>query len=103
MGCAQGSGRASGTAISNNAEGNQPTTDNAWRASATQLMSVSQRCPKHRAVLQFADDAIEAFVALQRDVLRILIADGAELASQLAFRNARSTKTTVGISVRSHV
>ncbi len=66
-------------------------------------MSVSQRRPKHDTVLQFADDAIEAFVALQRDVLRVLIADGAELASQLAFRNARSTKPAVGISVRSHV
>jgi hypothetical protein len=82
MGCAQGSGeRAERRVISNNAEGNQPTTDNAWRASATQLMSVSQRRAKHRAVLQFADDAVEAFVALQGDVLRVLVADGAELAS----------------------
>jgi hypothetical protein len=96
-------GRAERRAISDNAEGNQPTTDNAWRASATQLVPVSQRCPKHDTILQFADDAVEAFVALQRDVLRVLIADGAELASQLAFRNARSTKPAVGISVRSHV
>jgi len=43
-------------------------------------MSVSQRRPEHRSVLQFADDAVEAFVALQGDVLRVLIADGAELA-----------------------
>ena len=44
-------------------------------------MSVSQRRPEHRSVLQFADDAVEAFVALQGDVLRVLIADGAELAA----------------------
>jgi hypothetical protein len=36
-------------------------------------------------------------------VLRVLIADGAELASQFAFRNARSTESAIGISVRSHV
>jgi len=66
-------------------------------------MSVSQRSPEHRSVLEFADDAVEAFVALQRDVLRVLIADGAELASQFTFLNARSTKPAVGISVRSHV
>jgi hypothetical protein len=66
-------------------------------------MPVSQRRPKHRTILQFADDAVEAFVALEGDVLRVLVADGAELASQLAFRNARSTESAIGISVRSHV
>ncbi len=66
-------------------------------------MPVAQRCPEHRSVLQLADDVVEAFVALQRDVLGVFIADGAELAFQLAVRNARTTEPAVGISVRSHV
>jgi hypothetical protein len=44
-------------------------------------VAVALRSTERRAVLQFADDAVEALIALQRDVLRVLIADGAELAA----------------------
>jgi hypothetical protein len=44
-------------------------------------MSVAESRAEHRAVLELADDAVQTFVALQRDVLRVLIADGAELAT----------------------
>jgi hypothetical protein len=66
-------------------------------------MSVAKSSPEHRPVLQLADDAVEAAVALQRDVLRVLIADGAELAIEIAILNARTTQPTRGISVRGHV
>jgi hypothetical protein len=67
------------------------------------LMPVAKRGPEGRPVLQFADDAVEALIALQRDVLRVLIADGAELAIEIAVLNARTTQSTGGISVRGHV
>jgi hypothetical protein len=66
-------------------------------------MSVAQRRPKSRSVLQLADDAVEALIALQRDVLRVLIADGAELAVEDGVRNAATTQSTSGVSVRCHV
>lgn len=65
-------------------------------------MSVAQRGPENRPVLQLADDAVEAEVALEGDVLRVLVADGAELAAEVGFRNARTTQSTSGISVRCH-
>jgi hypothetical protein len=66
-------------------------------------MSVARRGTERGAVLQLADHAVEALVALQRDVLRVLIADGAELAIEIAILNARTTQSTSGISVRGHV
>jgi hypothetical protein len=66
-------------------------------------MSVAKSGAERRAVLQFADDAVEALIALQRDVLRVLIADGAELAVEIGVRNAATTQSTSGVSVRSHV
>jgi hypothetical protein len=66
-------------------------------------MSVALRSAKGGAVLQFADDAIQALIALQRDVLRVLIADGAELAIEIGVRNATTTQSTSGVSVRCHV
>ena len=65
-------------------------------------MPVAKGRAKHRAVLELADDPVQALVALQRDVLRVLIADGAELAVQVGIRNATTTQSTSGISVRSH-
>jgi hypothetical protein len=64
---------------------------------------VAQRGAKDRTILQLADDAVEALIALQRDVLRVLIADGAELAIEIAILNARTTQPASGISVRGHV
>jgi hypothetical protein len=66
-------------------------------------MPVALRSAKGGAVLQFADDAVEALIALQRDVLRVLIADGAELAVEIGVLNATATQSTSGVSVRSHV
>ncbi len=66
-------------------------------------MPVPLCSPEYRPVLQFADDAVEAFVALQRDVLCVLVADGAELAAEVSIRNARTTQPAGGISVRCHV
>jgi hypothetical protein len=66
-------------------------------------MSVAKRGAEGGAVLQFADDAVEALIALQRDVLRVLIADGAELAIEIGVRNATTTQSTSGVSVRCHV
>lgn len=54
-------------------------------------MPVALCSAKHYAVLKLPDDAIEALVTLQRDVLRVLVADGAELTAQLALGNARTT------------
>ena len=65
-------------------------------------MPVAQCGPEHRPVLQLADDAVEAEVALKGHVLRVLIADGAELATEVGVRNARTTQSTSGISVRCH-
>lgn len=65
-------------------------------------MPVAQRGAEHWPVLQLTDDAIEAEVALEGDVLRVLIADGAELAAEVGVRNARTTQSTSGISVRCH-
>ena len=66
-------------------------------------MSVAKSSTERRAVLQLADDAVEALIALQRDVLRVLIADGAELAVEIGVRNAATTQSTSGVSVRCHV
>jgi hypothetical protein len=66
-------------------------------------MSVAKRCPEDRSVLQLADDAVEALIALQRDVLRVLIADGAELAVEIGVRNATTTQSTGRVSVRCHM
>ena len=46
------------------------------------------RGAENLSVLHFADDLVEPLVALQRDVLRILIADGAELPVHFLKRNA---------------
>jgi hypothetical protein len=64
---------------------------------------VAERGAEGGAVLQFADDAIEALIALQSDVLRVFIADGAELAIEVGVLNAATTQSTRGVSVRSHV
>jgi hypothetical protein len=66
-------------------------------------MAVAKSSPERGAVLQLADDAIEALIALQRDVLRVFIADGAELAIEIGVRNAATTQSTSGVSVRCHV
>jgi hypothetical protein len=63
-------------------------------------MSVAKSRAERGAVLQLADDAIEALIALQRDVLRVLIADGAELAIEVGVLNAATTQSTSGVSVR---
>jgi hypothetical protein len=63
-------------------------------------MSVAKSSPERGTVLQLADDAVEALIALQRDVLRVLIADGAELAIQIGVLNAATTQSTSGVSVR---
>jgi hypothetical protein len=44
-----------------------------------------------RAVLQLADDAVEAAIRLERYMLRVFIANGAELAAQFGLGNARTT------------
>jgi hypothetical protein len=66
-------------------------------------MSVAQRGAEDGSILELADNAVEALIALQCDVLRVLIADGAELAIEIAILNARTTQPTGGISVRGHV
>jgi len=66
-------------------------------------MSVAQRRAEDRPVLQLADHAIESAVALQRDVLRVFVADGAELAFEVGVGNATTTQSTSGVSVRCHV
>ena len=66
-------------------------------------MPVAQGRPEHRSVLQLADDAVEALIALQRDVLRVLIANGAELAVEIGVRNATTTQSTGRVSVRCHM
>jgi len=66
-------------------------------------MPVTQRGAEDRPVLELADDALQSPVALQGHVLRVLIADGAELAVQVRIRNARAAKPAGGISVRCHV
>jgi hypothetical protein len=63
-------------------------------------MSVALRGAEGGSVLQLADDAVEALIALQRDVLRVLIADGAELAAEIGVLNAATTQSTSGVSVR---
>jgi|GEM_PF-6161466 len=63
-------------------------------------MSVAKRGAKHGPVLQLTDDAVEALIALQRDVLRVLIAHGAELAVEIGVLNAATTQSTSGVSVR---
>jgi hypothetical protein len=55
------------------------------------------------AVLQLADDAVEAAIRLKGHMLRVFIANGAELAAQFGLGNARTTQATYGISVRSHM
>ena len=66
-------------------------------------MPVAQRGAEDRSVLQLAHDAVEALIALQRDVLRVFIADGAELAVEIGVRNAATTQSTGRVSVRCHV
>jgi hypothetical protein len=66
-------------------------------------MSVALRRAEGDSVLQFAYDAVETLIALQRDVLRVLIADGAESAAQIGVLNAATTQSTSGVSVRCHV
>jgi hypothetical protein len=56
-------------------------------------MPVTESCAEDRPVLEVADDAFQSTVALQRHVLRVLIADGAEAAVQVRIRNARATQT----------
>ena len=48
-----------------------------------------------RAVLELADDSLEALVALERDVLGVLVADGAEAAAQLVGGDAGAAKPAV--------
>ena len=66
-------------------------------------MSVAQCRAENRPILQFADDAVEAAIALQGDVLRVFVADGAELAVEVGVGNATTTQSTSGVSVRCHV
>jgi hypothetical protein len=66
-------------------------------------MSVAESRAEHRPVLQLAYDAIEAAIALQGDVLGVFVADGAELAIEVGVRNATTTQSTSGVSVRCHV
>jgi hypothetical protein len=66
-------------------------------------MSVAEGRAEDWPILQLADDAIEAAVALQGDVLRVFVADGAELAIEIGVRNATTTQSTSGVSVRCHV
>jgi hypothetical protein len=66
-------------------------------------MPVAQRGAEDRSVLQLADNTVEALIALQRDVLRVLIADGAELAVEIGVRNATTTQSTGRVSVRCHM
>src|SRR5437879_928442 len=49
----------------------------------TALVPVAGRGAEDCAVLELADDALEALVALQRHVLGVLVADGAEAAAEL--------------------
>ena len=53
-------------------------------------MPVTRRRAEDRPVLELADDALQSPVALQGHVLRVFIADGAELAVQVRIRNARA-------------
>jgi len=66
-------------------------------------MSVAKGRAENRPILQLADHAIEAAIALQRDVLRVFVADGAELAIEVGVGNATTTQSTSGVSVRCHV
>jgi hypothetical protein len=66
-------------------------------------MSVAEGCAEDWSVLQIADDAVEAAVALQGDVLGVFVADGAELATEVGVGNATTTQSTSGVSVRCHV
>jgi len=66
-------------------------------------MSVAEGRAEDRAVLQVADYAVEAAIALQGDVLRVFVADGAELAFEVRVGNATTTQSTSGVSVRCHV
>ena len=43
-----------------------------------------------RPVRQLADDPLQALIALQRDVLRVVVADAAEAAPQLARLDRRT-------------
>jgi len=63
-------------------------------------MSVAESRPEDRSVLQVADDAVEAAIALQRHVLRVFVADGTELAIEVGVGNAATTQSTSGVSVR---
>jgi hypothetical protein len=54
-------------------------------------VSVAGGGAKRWAVLQLADDAVEAAIRLERYMLRVFIADGAELAAQFGLGNARTT------------
>jgi len=71
------------------ATGYQLTTDNRQRAIALSV-PVTRCRAEDRPVLELADDALQSPVALQGHVLRVLIADGAELAVQVRIRNARA-------------
>jgi len=66
-------------------------------------MSVAEGGAEDRAVLQVADYAVEAAIALQGDVLGVFVADGAELAFEVGVGNATTTQSTSGVSVRCHV
>ena len=66
-------------------------------------MSVAEGRPENRTVLQVAHDAVEAAIALEGDVLRVFVADGAELAVEVGVGNATTTQSTSGVSVRCHV
>jgi GTPase len=59
-------------------------------------MPVARRGAERGAVLELADDALEAFVALERDVLGVLVADGTEAAAELVGGDSRATESAVG-------
>ena len=59
-------------------------------------MSVARGGAEERAVLQLADDAFGSFVALQRHVLGVLVADRAEAAAELVRGDSGATEPAVG-------
>ena len=61
----------------------------------TRLVPVAGGGAEERAVLQFADDALGAFVALQRHVLRVLVANRAKAAAELVSGHFDATEPAV--------
>src|ERR1043165_7927409 len=58
---------------------------------------------EHRAVLQLADDPFESLIALQRDVLRVIVANAAEPAVGGGDRSTAESTRRRRISVAGHI